>query len=105
MLQEENKIENSFAVEKSEWSKLTIKKISDFVQVNFEVRHFDVKLQILFHGVNMVKYVVDDSATLKSSSYALFKSPNMLNLYLGMIPWSVGSPMTPSMVWVFPEDV
>lgn len=42
-------------------SEPTVKQISDLVHVDFEVRHLDVKLQVLLHGVDVIEDVVDDT--------------------------------------------
>jgi hypothetical protein len=39
---------------------LTVQQISNLVEINFKVGHFDVELQILLHGINMVENVVDN---------------------------------------------
>jgi hypothetical protein len=40
--------------------KLTIKKIPDFVEINFEVGHLDVELEVFVHGVDVVEDIVDN---------------------------------------------
>ena len=40
---------------------LTVKKISDFVQVDLKVGNFNVKLQVLLHRVDMVENIVNNS--------------------------------------------
>ena len=42
------------------WFRLTIKQVSDLVQVDLKVGDFDVELQVLLHRVDVVEDVVDD---------------------------------------------
>ena len=42
-------------------SSLTIKQISNFIQVDFKVGNFDVELQVFLHGVDVVENIIDNS--------------------------------------------
>ena len=39
---------------------LTIEQISNFVEIDLKVGNFNVELQVLLHGINMIEDVVDN---------------------------------------------
>ncbi len=53
-----DEIHPSYEINKK--TKLTIKKIPDFVEINFEVGHLDVELEVFVHGVDVVEDIVDN---------------------------------------------
>lgn len=84
-----------------------IQKITDLVQIDLEIGNFDVELQILLHGVNVVEDVVDnagnDSLEAWVEQKVIFELPAFY--YIRHFLILLGSEMTPSMVCVLPDEV
>lgn len=51
----------SLSLGQSNVARLTIKEVSNFVQIDFKIGNFNVKLDVLVHRVDVVEDVVHDS--------------------------------------------